>query len=106
MIKRSRATVEVVLRRGDLLGGKLIRGDVDLVATLEVEHRVANAGRLLPTVVLVLEEAVEEAAQILDVRLVVVVGPFLGVVDAQPLLFCEAIRRQARNVPAVCKVFE
>lgn len=65
---------------------ELLRRDVHPVAALQIEEGVAHAWRLLPPVVLALEEVVEEPAQVLHVRLVVVVGPFLAVVDAQPLL--------------------
>lgn len=49
-------------------------------------HCVADSRRLLPSVVFILQEMIEEPTQVLSVRFVVIVRPFLAVVDSQPLL--------------------
>ena len=78
--------VEVILGVGDRVGREGLGGQVQPVAALEVVQGVADARRGLPPVVLALQIVVEEAAQVLDVGVVIVVRPFLDVVDAQPLL--------------------
>ena len=103
--QRARAAFEVVLRIDDAVRGKLVAGQIDSVSALEVQKGVPDPRGLLPAVVLALQEVIEEPAQIFPVRIVVVVGPLLTVVNAQPF-FVRAHPAPSRNVPAVCNEFE
>lgn len=84
--KSSIACVEVQNAFLHALGGKFLFRSIDRVLSARVKHGKANRRSLLPTIIYVLQEVIEEATKILNIFLRIKVRPFLAVVNSKPLL--------------------
>src|SRR5258707_506282 len=54
--------------------------------TLKVHERVANPGRVAPAIFLALKVAIEEALEVVEISVLVIVRPLHRIVDAEPLV--------------------